>query len=179
MQIELHPVDGSAATVMVRVEDAALTVDGTAYAYDAIPVKGPVRLADQIVIVEYGAWGGVSTCELTAAHLVVVFAPDTPPPSPVPAEIDRDAEAATALQNWRENTACEKWQIKTAMGEAAWLVVEMFGNQIGAPWGLKTVIADATNIPRMSQTVDLLAHILGWDDAKVDALFSLSLDQKA
>ena len=57
--------------------------------------------------------------------------------------------------------------------------IEAFAAGPDAPWGLQTVIADAQIIPRASQTVDLLAFILGVPGDEVDEIFRQAIALRA
>lgn len=168
MQIILVPVSG-AAVVSVRIEAQGLIVDGSVWPYDALPAEGRVRAGDEVVTVEYGEHGGVNTCQLTNDHTVRIIAPNLP--APPPPLVDKEAEERAELAAQRAGWVVDRWQIKTVLGRDLWQVIEDFGGGESASWGLKTVIEDATTIPRVSQTVDLLAFILGLTEGEVDELF--------
>lgn len=163
MHIILQPVPGD-LVIQLRVDQDTLTINGIGQSYP--DSEGPT-------VIEYGERGGVATIQLTDAHTVEIIAPDLPPPAPP--IIDHEAEAIAALQAQREGWAVDRWQIKTALGKDRWAAIESFGTSPDAPWGLQTVIADAMVIPRVSQTIDLLAYILGWSDEDVDQLFQAAM----
>lgn len=179
MHIILFPVAG-AGVVKVRIEADWLTVDDKTYAYDALPAKGPVRIEDGVAIIDYGERGGVSTCCLTEAHEVEVIPSDfRAEPPPPPKEADFEVAAQAELAALRETWVCDRWQIKTVLGRDRWEAIEAFAAGPDAPWGLQTVIADAQIIPRASQTVDLLAFILGVPDDEVDEIFRQAIALRA
>lgn len=166
MQIIATPVPGD-HVVSIRADENGLTVDGKIYNWDTLP--------RDVIVVEYGEYGGVNACSLIKDIFIEVI------PSQVviehsPAEPIDPAEVLTLdRQGW----VCDRWQIKTVLGRERWEVIEGFANSPDAPWGLQTVIDDAMRIPRVSQTVDLLAYILGMSDEDVDALFLISMDLRA
>lgn len=179
MQIILRPIDGE-SVAKVRVEAEGLTVGDVTYAFDNLPTMGPVRIEDGVVIVEYGERGGVSTCRLTEAHTVEVIASDyrhEPPPPPKESDIEQSARAE--LVALRETWFCDRWQIITVLGGERWAEIMAFANADDAPWGLRTVIENAQIIPRVSQTVDLLAFILGVPDDEVDGIFRKAIALRA
>lgn len=176
MHIVLSPIAGD-LVVNARIEAAGLTINNNIYAWDALPKDGPVRADGDIVTIDYGEHGGVSTCQLTGAHTVEVIVPDLPPP-PAP-KVDLEAMALAGLETQRQGWVADRWQVKTVLGRGRWLTIEDFGARDEAPWGLKTVIEDAVRIPRVSQTVDLLAHILGMSDEEVDDLFRAAMTLNA
>lgn len=170
MHIKFEPVAGE-TKITARVEDGGLTINGKLFGYDTVPAEGPVRAKGDTITVDYGEQGGVSTCRLTGDHSVEVIAPDLPPVPPPPLEIDKEAVAMAELLAQREGWVCDRWQIITVLGEKRWQAIVQFGASDDATWGLKTVIDCAVSIPRVSQTVDLLAFILGLGDEEVDDLF--------
>ena len=177
MQILLTPVPGS-AVVRLRIEDETLTIDDVRFDLEALAAAGLVHKDGdrQVVIIPYGEHGGVSTCNLTDRHSVEVIPTDLPPqPPPPPPKADVEAEARAALEVQRLGWTVDRWQIKTVLGRDRWEVIEAFGTGEDAPWGLKTVIEDAMTIPRVSQTVELLAHILGLSEDEVDELFQVAM----
>lgn len=83
------------------------------------------------------------------------------------------------LEERRATWVVDRWQIKAVLGEAAWTKVVEFGMAPDAPWGLRVVIEDAQKIPRLSETVELLAWLLGMDAEQVDALFLAAMALRA
>lgn len=79
----------------------------------------------------------------------------------------------------RETWVCDRWQIITVLGGERWAAIMAFANADDAPWGLRTVIENAQIIPRVSQTVDLLAFILGVPDDEVDGIFRQAIALRA
>lgn len=176
MHIVLTPIAGTEA-LHLRIEAVRLVINDKVYACDDLPPAGPIRIESGVAVIEYGDRGGVNTCQLTDLHSVEVIAATLPPPPPPP--VDIEAEAQAALEAQRDGWRVARWQIKTALGRDRWQVIEDFGTAKDAPWGLQTVIEDATDIPRNSQTVELLAYILGMDDTAVDAVFQTAMQLKA
>ena len=179
MHIKFEPVAGE-TKITARIEDGGLTINGKVFGYDTVPAEGPVRAQDDTITVDYGEHGGVSTCRLTGDHSVAVIAPDLPPPPPPPApKVDLEAMAQAELENQRAGWVCDRWQIITVLGQDRWQAIEAFGANDDATWGVKAVIDYAVSIPRVSQTVDLLAHILGMSDEEVDDLFRAAMTLNA
>ena len=176
MHIKLIPLPGE-GVANVRIEAHGLTVNGKTWSWDALPPEGAVRAEGGLVTIEYGERGGVGTCQLTPDHTVEIVPPDLPPP-PLP-EVDPVALARAELEVQRAGWVVDRWQIKTVLGRDLWAMIEAFGTGASAPWGLKTVIDDAVTIPRVSQTVDLLAYILGFGEEEVDDIFRRSMTLNA
>ena len=171
MHISFEPVAGE-TRITARIEDGGLTINGKVFGYDTMPAEGPVRARGDTIAVDYGEHGGVSTCQLTAAHSVeVIHSGLPPPPPPPPPKIDEAAVTLAELLAQREGWVCDRWQIITVLGEKRWQAIVQFGASDDAAWGMKTVIDCAVSIPRVSQSVDLLAFILGLGDEEVDDLF--------
>ncbi len=179
MHIVLRPVAGDAVVTAV-IDDSGLTVNGTFYPWAALPLDGAVRLEADTVIIEYGEAGGVSMGRLTQAHTVAVIPSRWADLNP-PKEEERDptVEAQALLEAAREGWVCDRWQIKTLLGQERWQSIVAFGQDPNGSWGLKTLIDDAVQIPRVSETVEVLAYILGLSDAEVDGLFQKAMGLRA
>lgn len=83
------------------------------------------------------------------------------------------------IEERRETWVVDRWQIKAVLGAEAWAKVVEFGNAPDAPWGLRVVIEDAQKIPRLSETVELLAWLLGMSDEEVDVVFKTAIELRA
>lgn len=172
MNIVLRPVPGD-TVVNVRVEATSLTINGQTHAWETLGSGPGMAVADDTVVIDYGAAGGVSTIRLTNAHSVTVLPSDLPPPPP--AKEDPAAIAQANLEAQRQSWVCDRWQIKTVLGQERWETILAFGANPYASWGLKTLIDDAMQIPRVSETVEVLAYILGLSDKEVDDLFRTAM----
>jgi len=162
MRIILTPVPKSEFKV-VRWERGVLKVNG---------------LETEAGVIEYDEQLGCSTFSDDRSVKLEVIPSKWVDPTPPP-EIDHEAEAAAQLEAQRESWVADRWQMITVLGPERWAVIESFAAAPDAPWGLKAVIANAVTIPRNSQTVDLLAYILGMSDGDVDALFLTAMPLKA
>lgn len=187
MHVTFQPVAG-ATIIRARIDETSIVIDGKVIDFETLPLSGAVRLdvteSDPPgvigVIVEYGEEGGVSTCLTTDLHTVEVIPSTAPPaPQPAPPKEDTEVEALAHLLALRESWTCRRWQIITVLGRDLWQAILDFAASDAAPWGLKAVIEAAVDIPRVSQTVDLLAYILGLSDDDVDAYFRAAMELRA
>lgn len=168
MQITMVPVPGS-EVAKLRIEDACFSLNDVQFFWDSLPESGPVRLESGTVIVEYGEEGGVATCQLTDAHAVWIIQPDLPPPPPT--VVDPVAAARADLEAQRATWVAQRWQLIAVLGEARWQAITAFAAGDLSTWGMKAAIDYAVDIPRNSQTVDLLAFILGLSETEADDIF--------
>jgi len=176
MQIEMIPTPG-AEMVQLRVEAESLTVNGKTYDLADLPTEGPVRLQDGIALVEYGEDGGVSTCSLTDAHSVMVVQPERAPPPPP--EVDPDELERATLAAQRAAWVAQRWQMIAVLGADRWQAIQDFATGPLSTWAIKAVIDNAVEIPRNSETVELLAYILGLTDDEVDDMFRRAVSLSA
>ena len=61
------PVNGLGPT-NVRVEVGILTVNGDQFDLSSLPMSGPVRLEEDVAIVEYGKSGALASCQIGEDH---------------------------------------------------------------------------------------------------------------
>jgi hypothetical protein len=160
MKIILAPVSGN-AIARVRYERGELTVNGQ-------PFKGD--------LVTYGEEAGCSTFsddpavtfDIVPSSWVNPNKPPEPPPAPL---VDMQAIRA----EWR----AQRWQMILALGEARWAAIMAFADSPEAPWGMRVIIDNAQIIPRLSETIDTLAWVLGMSDDDVDAIFTAAMALEA
>ena len=79
----------------------------------------------------------------------------------------------------RAEMAAARWQLIVSLGEERWAKVLAFRDSPDTTWAMRQILDEAQYIPRVSQTVDLLAYILGMTDADADALFVNALALRA
>lgn len=79
----------------------------------------------------------------------------------------------------RANWTAQRWQMIVALGEANWATVLAFRDDPVCSWSMRQIIDTATEIPRMSETVDLLAYALQMTEAEVDRVFTTAMALKA
>lgn len=79
------------------------------------------------------------------------------------------------LQSEREAMICARWQMILALGPDRWGAIMAYASSADAPWGLRVVIENAVEIIRLSETIDVLAWLIGFDDAQVDDLFRVAM----
>lgn len=178
MEIIARPVD-SDLIVDLLVDGEGITVNGVFTAFSDIPSKGPVSVEGRTLIVEYGERGGFSRTLDHTIHSLIVE-----PSKWVCPEPDPEAEAQAALEAERQVMSAKKWQLRSVMGQNEWSVIETlltdpvsildFPLDTQASWDLRCLIEDIDDIPRISETVDLLAYALRKDDAAVDNLFRMA-----
>lgn len=164
MRVTFIPVPGT-AFIAARIVAAGLTINDKVTPWDSLK-EDPV--------IEYGEQSGVAVFIDTTDHSYHVVPSVWVDPNP-PKPVDPAVLALDQLEAERQGWVCDRWQIKTVLGQARWQMIVGFGTGAGAPWGLQTVIEDAMTIPRASQTVDLLAYILGLSEAEVDDLFRTAM----
>ena len=154
MKITLSPVAG-AETAIVRFEKGQIAFNGKR-----------IDTKDGAVALEYGEESG---CVTFSDDQAVVFEiipskwvnPSPPPPPPPP----------DPIIGWRESISAIRWQMIVALGENRWNMVLAFRDLPDTTWAMQQILDEAQYIPRVSETVDLLAYILGMTDADADALF--------
>lgn len=164
MHVTFIPVAGT-LFIAARIEGAGLTINDQVTRWDGFSTDP---------VIEYGEQSGVAVFTNTTAHSYHVVPTTWVDPTP-PAPVDPAALVLALLEAERQSWVCDRWQIKTVLGQVRWQTIVEFGTAEGAPWGLQTVIEDAVIIPRVSQTVDLLAFILGMTEDEVDDLFRTAM----
>lgn len=135
---------------------------------DGLHLNGKVTPWDEAQpVIEYGERAGVSvamdpalghSCEILPSAWVN---PNPPQPDPV-------AEAAAALEAWRETASADAWQIAFVLGEEHWQALVTWADGY---FNTRILVAKATVIPRASDTVELMAWVLNMKDAEVDEVF--------
>jgi hypothetical protein len=158
MHITFRPAPGNLAIVALFRADG-LHINGKATPWPDVPD-----------VIEYGEQAGVSTaCDPSLGHTYEIEASTWTDPNPAPPpERDPEAEAQAALESWRATAAADAWQIAFILGEARWQALEDWANGY---FNTRILVAKATLIPRASDTVALMAWVLGLTDAEVDAVF--------
>jgi hypothetical protein len=91
----------------------------------------------------------------------------------------RLATMAQMITSQRAAMSAYRWQMIVALGQDNWAKVQAFRNEPEATWAMGQILDEAQYIPRISETVDLLAYVLGRDDAAVDAVFAVAMTLKA
>ena len=166
--VTLKPV-AEGPFALVRFADGALTVNGKA-----------VGMSDGKAVVEYSErekYAIVSSDpSLEVTVIPSAWVDPTPPPEP-----DLEAEAAAQLDAERQSMTAKKWQLRSVLGPSGWAVVEMlltdpkailgFDLDEQAAWDLRCLVEDIDDIPRVSETVDLLAYAFRMSDLEADELF--------
>ncbi len=79
----------------------------------------------------------------------------------------------------RAAMSCTRWQMIVAMGEANWAKITQYADSPDAPWAMRIIISNAVDVPRLSETVDALAWVLGMAPGEVDTLFRAATAMKA
>jgi hypothetical protein len=83
--------------------------------------------------------------------------------------------AAILLAEERALMRCSPLQGQLALGEARWTAVEEYLAHPDTPWAMRRTVQSATYWERTSPDMDVLAWVLGYDDAEVDDLFRLAM----
>lgn len=159
MKITLSPIEGGEFK-SVRWAGGRLTVNGQI-----------VEAFDGMVI-EYDQEAKSSTfSDDEAVRIEVIpstWADTTPPVLPDPAEV-----AAQSLMDWRSTATAEAWQIALVLGEDQWGMLEVWADSY---FNTRILVSKATNIPRISPTVSLMAWVLNYDDEQVDGIFRVAAE---
>ena len=72
------------------------------------------------------------------------------------------------LEQWRAGAKADAWQIAFVLGEARWQALVAWADGY---FNTRILVAKATVIPRASDTVALMAWVLGMTDTEVDEAF--------
>jgi hypothetical protein len=91
----------------------------------------------------------------------------------------RLAWMAKSIADERERLTCRRWQLQLALGEARWGEVEAFLASDSATWAMRQIFSGITQLPRVSETADLIGYILGLDDSGLDNLWRLAAAEVA
>jgi hypothetical protein len=78
-----------------------------------------------------------------------------------------------ALAQWRATARCSPMQGKLALGQAAWVKIELYRDT--ATWAERVVIDSAQEWRRNSQDIQFFGYMLEFDDAELDALFEAAM----
>jgi hypothetical protein len=177
MKVIFTPIPGN-LIIRARLEPDGLSINGKLHSWDAAPE-----------VVEYGEEGGLQELvSLQSDHTYQVipstWVDPTPPPKP-----DPEAEAHAALEAWRAGKSAKKWQLRTIIGPERWAIAQAvaadpsgtLGFEVPpiTAWGMKVVIEDVDDVPRLSGTVDLLAYLFGMSDEEADEVFRQAAELRA
>ena len=96
---------------------------------------------------------------------------------PVPKDewLEHFAAPPTA-EEWRAGATADAWQIVAVLGEARWQTIVEWAQ---FDFVTATLVAKATVIPRASETVDVMAYVLGLSPEEVDQVFRVASGLKA
>ncbi|MGV8987603.1 MAG: hypothetical protein ACOH2H_15130 [Cypionkella sp.] len=86
---------------------------------------------------------------------------------------------AEMIASERASMRADRWQLVVALGQDRWATVLAFRDAPESTWAMRQIIDTAVTIPRISETVDLLAYALGMDDAAVDQIFTVAMSLHA
>jgi hypothetical protein len=181
MQIVMIPAPGDTPT-FVQVEGGEVTVNGTRFDLAALPASGPVRVEDDVALVEYAKDGALAATQIGEAHeLRIVPVPedeklraDPPPEAPGPAP---DWQALALLAE-RQSMACARWQLIVSLGPDAWQSVTDFCAGACGTWAMQQSVASFDTIGRFCELTDLLAYALALDETAVDDVFRRAMALK-
>ncbi|MGV8987663.1 MAG: hypothetical protein ACOH2H_15435 [Cypionkella sp.] len=93
--------------------------------------------------------------------------------------LQRLAVMAEMIASERASMRADRWQLVVALGQDRWATVLAFRDEPESTWAMRQIIDTAITIPRISETVDLLAYALGMDDAAVDQVFTVAMSLHA
>lgn len=167
MHLTFAPAPGN-LVINARMDPMGLTLNGKLTPWPEV---------DEFVF--YGEAGGANVTNLSPhSYTVIPSSFVRPAPEPLAPSAEELAEiAATELAEWRATAKADDWQIIAVLGAERWAkIVEWAATQNHAT---QTLVARATTIPRASQTVELLAWLLGLGDTEVDDLFRAAMEISA
>jgi len=72
------------------------------------------------------------------------------------------------VEEWRATATADAWQLVAVLGAERWQAIVEWAQ---IDFVTATLVAKATVIPRASETVDVLAYVLGMTDTEVDDVF--------
>ena len=73
----------------------------------------------------------------------------------------------------RAEMRATRMQLALALGEVRWQAIMDYAAT--APWNVKTVIENTVDVPRLSDTVELLAWVVNMTPEETDDLFRLAM----
>lgn len=85
------------------------------------------------------------------------------------------AAAARALAEERAAMVCSRLQGRLVLGEAGCAAIDAIAVDPETPWGVRETIVNAIEWSRTSQTIELLAYLLGYDAEEMDDLFRAAM----
>lgn len=170
MKILAIPVSGSNVT-SIRIDTYKLIINNTVLDLNTISSQGSVRLEDDIVIIEYAELGGLSVSQIGDMHDVRVI-----PPKIKHENIkEENTVVYDPLPDMRANMRVQRWKIIVALGEIQWHKILDFCISEKCNWAMRQTIDTITEIPRISEFVDLLMYILDLNDLEIDDIFKIAL----
>lgn len=168
MHLRFVPTPGD-LEVLAIFQDEGVTINGQFYLWENAPD-----------VVEYGEESGANVVCSGHDHTYSIEPSSWVNPIPPP-EPDPEVVAQAALDAWRATATAKKWQLRMLLGPTQWALVEELGNDPSAilgyevtqeqAWGLKVLIADIDDVPRLSETVEMLRFVLVMSDEAADDLF--------
>ena len=89
--------------------------------------------------------------------------------------ITPEARVAAALAERREAMVCSRLQGRLVLGPDVVARLDAIAADPAESWGLRETIANATEWHRNSQTMAVLAWVLGITDVQMDTLFEAAM----
>lgn len=87
-------------------------------------------------------------------------------------ELWQQAQQSRAVQAARAAMSCSELQGRLTLGPAVCAALDVMATDPATPWAMRQTIAKAGTWYRLSQSIDELGYLLGYDDAQMDDLFA-------